>query len=90
MLAFYVDKEVRARESWELGENRCTKGSRSLHSLLCFPQCIARLEGCPLSSRLKVQSFTGLTTAVNAWLEKKDSKHKPEMSPTLIVTWLGI
>lgn len=70
MLAFYVDKEVGARESWELGGNRYTKGSRSLDSLSCCPQCTAGLESCLSRSRLKLQTFTGLPTAVNAWLEK--------------------
>lgn len=57
MLAFYVDKEVRARESWELGENRCTKGSRSLDSLSCCPQCTAGLEGCLSSSKTESSEF---------------------------------
>lgn len=33
MLAFYVDREVWARKSWELGGNIYTKRSKSLNSL---------------------------------------------------------
>jgi len=71
MLAFYVDREVGARKAWELGGNRYTKTSRSLDSLSrCMPHTTG-LESSPSSpSRLRLQAFNCLPTAVNAWLER--------------------